>query len=58
MRYGAIDFLVLCTAPEIAAITGHTFEEVNGILDSHYLSTDAGPAEQATRKREAHEAGQ
>jgi len=60
LRGTAVTRLALagCTVPEIASITGHSLKEVNGILDSHYLSRDAGLAEQAIRKREAHEAGE
>jgi len=39
LRGTAVTRLVLsnCTVPEIAAITGHSLETVQQILDAHYL---------------------
>ena len=59
LRGTAVTRLALadCTTPEIATITGHSMRQVDGILDSHYLSRNSALAESAIRKREEHEAG-
>ena len=40
------------TVPEIASITGHSLDDVNAILDSHYLSHTNALAESAIHKLE------
>ena len=40
------------TVPEIASITGHSLEDVEAILDAHYLNRDPALAESAIRKLE------
>jgi hypothetical protein len=42
-----------CTVPEICAITGHSHEEANRILEEHYLHRDPAIAWNAIRKLEA-----
>jgi integrase len=44
--------LVGATEPEIATITGLSFQSVRAILDAHYLSRDPALAESAIRKLE------
>ena len=41
-----------CSVAHIAAITGHSLKDVEGILDAHYLGGKAALAEQAIRKLE------
>ena len=41
-----------CTVPEIAAITGHSLNDVHNILDANYLDRDPELAENAIRKLE------
>lgn len=41
-----------CTVPEIASLTGHSLQDVNAILDKHYLNRDEGLAASAIRKLE------
>lgn len=41
-----------CSVPEIAAVTGHSLNDVGTILDRHYLSRDARLVESAIRKVE------
>jgi len=54
LRGTAVTRLALsgCSVAEIATITGHSLRDVGSILDSHYLSRDAGLAESAIRKLE------
>jgi integrase len=42
-----------CTVPEIAAITGHSMETVQDILDTHYLGGRVELAESASKKPNA-----
>jgi hypothetical protein len=42
-----------CTVPEIAAITGHSMETVQDILDAHYLGGRVELAESAIKKLNA-----
>ncbi len=44
--------LVGCSAPEIAAITGHSLRDVSATLDAHYLHRDPALADNAIRKLE------
>lgn len=44
-----------CTVPEIATITGHSQNDVNAILDAHYLSRTDALANSAIRKLERKE---
>ncbi len=46
-----------CTVPEICAITGHSHDEANAILQAHYLYRDPQIAWNAIRKLEAFTAG-
>lgn len=41
-----------CSVAQIAAITGHSLKDVEGILDAHYLGGKADLAEQAIKKLE------
>lgn len=43
------------TIPEIATFTGHSLEDVQRILDAHYLGRDGALAISALGKRERHE---
>jgi integrase len=43
-----------CTVPQIAAVTGHSLDDVGAILDAHYLGERAGLAEQAIVKLDAY----
>lgn len=43
-----------CSVPEIATITGHSLNDVEAILDAHYLRRDGGLADSAIRKLESH----
>lgn len=43
--------------PEIATFTGHSLEDVQRILDAHYLGRDVSLAQAAISKRERHESG-
>ena len=36
--------------PEIASFTGHSLDDVNAILDAHYMGSRAKLAEQAVEK--------
>jgi integrase len=45
-----------CTVPEIASITGHSLDDVNALLDAHYLSHTNALAESGIRKLERKEA--
>jgi hypothetical protein len=45
----------LCTVPEICAITGHSHEDANRILQAHYLHRDPQIAWNAIRKLEAYQ---
>jgi hypothetical protein len=42
-----------CSAPEIAAITGHSLKDVHAILDAHYLHRDPSLAESVIARMEA-----
>jgi hypothetical protein len=42
-----------CTVPQIAAITGHSLNDVQDILDAHYLGGRIQLAEQAIEKLDA-----
>ena len=55
LRGTAVTRLALagCTVPEICAITGHSHEEANAILQAHYLHRDPQIAWNAIRKLEA-----
>jgi integrase len=55
LRGTAVTRLALagCTVPEICAITGHSHEEANRILEEHYLHRDPAIAWNAIRKLEA-----
>ncbi len=55
LRGTAVTRLALagCTVPEIAAITGHSMETVQQILDAHYLGGRVELAESAIRKLNA-----
>ena len=44
--------LVGCEVPEIASITGHSLNDVNAILDAHYLHRDPALARAAINKLE------
>ncbi|WP_245504082.1 tyrosine-type recombinase/integrase [Lichenihabitans psoromatis] len=59
LRGTAVTRLALagCPAEEIATITGHSFRDVNSILDSHYLSRDVKLAEQAIDRLEKKRSG-
>lgn len=54
LRGSAVTRLALAGAsvPEIATITGHSIDDVNAILDAHYLSRDPALAVSAIRKLE------
>lgn len=47
--------LAQCTVPEICAITGHSHEDANRILEAHYLKRDPQIAWNAIRKLEAYQ---
>jgi integrase len=53
LRGTAVTRLALagCTVPEICAITGHSHDEANAILQAHYLHRDPQIAWNAIRKR-------
>jgi integrase len=55
LRGTAVTRLALsnCTVPEIAAITGHSMETVQNILDAHYLGGRVELAESAIKKLNA-----
>jgi integrase len=55
LRGTAVTRLALsnCTVPEIASITGHSMETVQGILDAHYLGGRLELAESAIKKLNA-----
>lgn len=55
LRGTAVTRLALsgCTVPEIAAITGHSMETVQDILDAHYLGGRVELAESAIKKLNA-----
>lgn len=44
-----------CTVPEIASYTGHSLDDVNEILDAHYLGARAKLAESAGEKLKAYQ---
>ena len=44
-----------CTVPEIASYTGHSLDDVNDILDAHYLGARAKLAESAGEKLKAYQ---
>lgn len=46
-----------CTEAEIAALTGHSMNDVRSILDAHYLHRDPALAESAVRKLETKKQG-
>jgi integrase len=52
LRGSAVTRLAIagCTVPQIAAITGHSLNDVDDILEKHYLSRDQALAETAIRK--------
>jgi integrase len=54
LRGSAVTRLAIAgaTVPEIAAITGHSLKDVEGILDAHYLGRDQALAEAAIVKLE------
>jgi len=58
LRGTAVTRLALsgCTNAEIASFTGHSLEDIDRILDAHYLHRDPRLAESALKKRETHEA--
>ena len=41
------------SVPQVAAVTGHSLEDVEAILDAHYLGRDIQLAEAAVLKLEA-----
>jgi integrase len=45
-----------CSTAEIATFTGHSLEDIDTILDEHYLSRDVELAETAMQRRETYEA--
>ncbi len=45
-----------CSVAQIAAITGHSLKDVEGILDAHYLGGKAALAEEAIKKLEVYRA--
>jgi integrase len=57
LRGTAVTRLALagCTIPEICAITGHSHEDANRILQAHYLHRDPEIAWNAIRKLEAYQ---
>jgi integrase len=57
LRGTAVTRLALagCTVPEICAITGHSHEDANRILQAHYLHRDPQIAWNAIRKLEAYQ---
>jgi hypothetical protein len=57
LRGAAMTRLALagCTVPEICAITGHSLEDANRILQAHYLHDDPQLAWNAVRKLEAYQ---
>lgn len=58
LRGTAVTRLALagCTVPEICAITGHSNEDANRILQAHYLHRDPAIAWNAIKKLEAYSA--
>jgi integrase len=58
LRGSAVVRLALAgaTVPEIATFTGHSLNDVEAILDAHYLGRDVHLAENAVRKLELREA--
>lgn len=52
LRGTSVTYLALagCTPPEIASFTGHSLDDVNAILDAHYMGGRAKLAEQAVEK--------
>lgn len=52
LRGTSVTYLALagCTSPEIASFTGHSLDDVNSILDAHYMGGRAKLAVQAAEK--------
>ncbi len=59
LRGTAVTFLALagCSVPEIAALTGHSLKDAEGILSKHYLGRDRRLGESAVAKLERHGVG-
>jgi integrase len=59
LRGTAVTRLALagCTVPQIASVTGHSLQDVERILQAHYLGGSFALAEAAMLKREAYEDG-